>query len=317
MLFITNRMLKQSHRSRRNRKVTFDLDNNEASQSVFFCRRDGPDDYTEIGGTAFLEDLRGAGAEQLLIYIHGFNNLPEPDTFPRAARLQQLFDASQANLVQVVPIIWPTDNDRGILHDYFDDQMAADASGIAYARVLEMLRAWQQENMESEKPCLKRLNVLAHSMGARVLREGLHVWCRKFLRNDPPMLFRNVLMPASDVVNETLEDGQDGRLISIASKNTVVYFASDDLALRASKAANLRNGVASRRLGHSGPEDMSKVARNVFSVDCDSLNTKYDFPTGHTYFLTDDAGNPGRVFEHMFQCVSTGIVDPPEKLIAF
>ena len=194
--------------------------------------------------------------------------------------------------------------------------MSADASGIAYARVLEMLRAWQQENMESEKPCLKRLNVLAHSMGARVLREGLHVWCRKFLRNDPPMLFRNVLMPASDVVNETLEDGQDGRLISIASKNTVVYFASDDLALRASKAANLRNGVASRRLGHSGPEDVSKVSRNVFSVDCDSLNTKYDFPTGHTYFLTDDAGNPGRVFEHMFQCVSTGIVDPPGKLIA-
>ena len=132
MLFITNRMLKQSHRSRRNRKVTFDLDNNEASQSVFFCRRDGPDDYTEIGGTAFLDDLRGGSAEQLLIYIHGFNTLPEPDTFPRAARLQQLFDASQANLVPVVPIIWPTDNDRGILCRVAPQMLCVEAHVISW-----------------------------------------------------------------------------------------------------------------------------------------------------------------------------------------
>ena len=85
MLFITNRMLNQSHRFRRNRKVSFDLDNNEASQSVFFCRRNGPDDYAEIGGMAFLKELRDNAAKQLLIYIHGFNNLPEPDTFPRSA----------------------------------------------------------------------------------------------------------------------------------------------------------------------------------------------------------------------------------------
>ena len=314
MLFITNRVLKQSHRFRANRAVSFDLDNNEASQALFFCRRNDEENYSEIGGTVFLQELMDSTAEQLLIYIHGFNNLPERDIFPQAEKLQQLCDAKETNLIHVVPIIWPCDNDRGIVQDYFDDQLAADASGVAYARLLEKLRAWQQKNAEAGRPCIKRLNVLAHSMGNRVLRETMSVWSQKFLRNEPPLLFRNAFMAAADVVNETLEHEQDGRLISIASKNTVVYFASDDLALRSSKAANLRHGVASRRLGHSGPEDLSKVARNVFAVDCDSFNTKFDDPVGHTYFLDDDQGNSSKLFEHMFNCMSSGIVKPNEKL---
>ena len=52
-----------------------------------------------------------------------------------------------------------------------------------------------------------------------------------------------------------------------------MYFASDDLGLRASKACNLKSRIASRRLGHTGPEEMDKVPGNVYAVDCDNLNT--------------------------------------------
>ena len=113
---------------------------------------------------------------------------------------------------------------------------------------------------------------------------------------------------AADIVNETLERDKYGRLISHASRNVSVYFATDDLALRASKISNLRNKVASRRLGHTGPEDMSKVSSNVYAIDCDNFNTRYDNPKGHSYFLEDENGKPGAVFEHMYNTIQTGRV---------
>jgi hypothetical protein len=117
---------------------------------------------------------------------------------------------------------------------------------------------------------------------------------------------------AADVVNESLEREQKGIQICQASRNVSVYFASDDLALRASKASNLKNRIASRRLGHTGPEDMGKVPGNVYAVDCDNLNTRYDTPTGHSYFLYDQdgkkGGKPGEVFKHICHSMDTGRV---------
>ena len=49
----------------------------------------------------------------MLLYIHGFDNLPERDVFERAGTLQSLCDATvEPGLVQVVPMIRPCDDDR-------------------------------------------------------------------------------------------------------------------------------------------------------------------------------------------------------------
>ena len=119
---------------------------------------------------------------------------------------------------------------------------------------------------------------------------------------------------AADIVNESLEDGQEGLLISRASRNVSVYYASDDFALRSSKLSNLKNKVASRRLGHTGPEDMNKVKSNVYAIDCDNFNNKYDRPKGHAYFLGDGDGEVGQVFEHMFNTIKTGRVSVDDKI---
>lgn len=308
MLFITNRSLKQSHRSRANRPIDFDLNSNDSGQSLFFCRRTATKEYVEIKSETLLGELKSSRARELVIFIHGYNNLPE-DAFARAAELQRLFDQVPVNdsrydrLAEVVPIIWPS---GGGTLDYLDDQLAADASGFAFARGLERLRVWQGKSADDDAPCLKRVNILAHSMGNRVYRESMRIWCGELMRNQPPLIFRNSFLMAADVVNESLEADHSGKLICHASRNTVVYYASDDLALRASKAVNLANRVASRRLGHTGPEDMSRVPTNVYSIDCDDWNTKYDTPKGHTYFLADDDGKPGVVFNHMKDCIWTG-----------
>lgn len=313
MLFITNRFPTQSIRSRKGRKFTFDLSDNAPSNSVFFCEMGDDGEHTEIGSLAFLEHLKDSDCRQIMLYVHGFNNLPD-EVFSTALDLQMLCDGRKQDEVLVVPIIWPCDNDLGIVGDYWDDQKSADQSGFSFARVLEKFIAWRNKEAEGgDAPCLKRINMLAHSMGNRVLRQTLYNWNQYDLAAGVPLIFRNTFLVAADVVNETLHEGHSGVHISHASRNVVVYYASDDLALRASKAANLKNKVASRRLGHTGPEDIHKTPRNVFQVDCDDVNTAYDPPTGHNYFtLNRQNDEPGAVFNHIFQCVLSGRVFPED-----
>ncbi len=314
MLFITNRVPKQSQKTRNGRAFDFDLDNNSSCNSVYFCEHHADGSNTEVGSLEFLKRLKAVNVRQILVYIHGFSNLPD-DVFKAVNEFQGLCDISAHGEVLVVPLIWPCDNDKGIIKDYWDDQKAADHSGYAFARVLEKFNAWRNSETYNPKidPCLKRINILAHSMGNRVLRETLKAWDRYDLAQGVPLLFRNTYMVAADVVNETLHHDESGSLICHASRNVIVYHASDDLALRSSKAANLKNRIASRRLGHTGPEDMDKTPKNVYSVDCDDVNTLYDFPKGHSYFRSDASGRPGKVFEHIFETLMQGRVFPEDE----
>lgn len=314
MLFVTNRFPTQSIRTRKGRKFNFDLKNNAPSNSVFFCEKGEDGDHTEIGSLEFLQRLKDSEHRQILIFVHGFNNLPD-FVFEMTAELQELCDKKKKNEVLVVPLIWPCDNDLGIVEDYWDDQKSADQSSYSFARVLEKFMEWRNSDANDPEiaPCLKRINMLAHSMGNRVLRQTLANWNKYDLASGVPLIFRNTFMVAADVVNETVHEGQTGELISHASRNVIVYYASDDLALRASKAANLKNKIASRRLGHTGPENMDKTPRNVFQVDCDEINTKYDTPTGHNYFrFGRRKGQSGLVFNHIFQCIEVGRVFPDD-----
>lgn len=116
MLFLTNRAIKEQEKRavKAARNIRFDLKNNQAGHSVYFCKRTGKEKYEEIGSEQLLNELRDCKAEQLLFYIHGFANLPENDIFPRAELLQKMFKNS---FVKVIPLIWPCDNDLGIIKD--------------------------------------------------------------------------------------------------------------------------------------------------------------------------------------------------------
>jgi esterase/lipase superfamily enzyme len=328
MLFITNRMLRQSLRSRAGRAISFQREDVTPLAHVFFAERHGEGDYREVGSQAFFDALRASGCRQVLFFFHGFSVPPEA-AFRSGHELQQLCDAFQPGEVRVVCCIWPTDDDFGIIRDYFDDQQAADGSGRAFMRAFEKFLAWRDRHSTLDDPCRIRINVLAHSMGNRVLREALAQDRFYYQTGGLPLVFRNVFMLAPDLSNETLESGKRGRALTESTRNVVVYHASDDLAMRGSKVANVRNGIASRRLGHTGPEDMRAVPDHVHAVDCDDFNHAFDPPTGHTYFLTRrreplppgfDPGNAGAnplvspAFRHLWECLMTGrVASGPER----
>ncbi|GBD43361.1 hypothetical protein HRbin40_00834 [bacterium HR40] len=300
MLFLTNRALVEGPRSQPGRRVHFDLADNEPRASLFFCERRGPGDVIELGAAAWFDRLRRSPRRQVLLFVHGFNVQPEPSAFPTALRLQSGLDRLLGPEVEVVPVIWPCDDDFGLLLDYFDDQEAAEMSGFAYARAIGKFLA---DRERSAVQCLKHVNLLAHSMGNRLLRFALARFAET--HGAVPALFRSIFMVAADVANETLEPGRPGFAITRAARNVVVYFAADDFALRSSKIANLKNRVVSRRLGHTGPENPDRTPRNVFAVDCDAVNGCYD-RLGHTYFLDDADGRPGAVLQHIAATLATG-----------
>ena len=317
MLFATNRLPRQSAKTRKNRKVTFNLQDTTVSQNMFFCERHGVEDYTELGNRAFFDRLKQLPEKtQILLYIHGFNNTGEAEIFPNAHKLQQLFDqVGGEGLVHVVPLIWPCDDDSvaHFIDDYWDDQRASDMSGMAFSRMLGKFDVWRSSKENLQSPCLKRINVLAHSMGNRVLRNALRYWVENDAQGQMPMLFRNIFMVAADVVNHTLEPGEEGQYIPDAARNVITYFANDDLAMPASKLANLKNRTVSRRLGMTGPEDLAKTPKNVYEVDCDDFNNDFDKPKGHSYFLEDENGVVSPMLEHMVKAIKTGRVEPAER----
>jgi esterase/lipase superfamily enzyme len=317
MLFATNRLPVQSAESEHNRKITFDLQNTTASQNMYFCERHGADDYTELGNVAFFKRLKALPDKtQILFYIHGFNNTAEKEIFPTAKRLQELFDQEGGQgLVYVVPLVWPCDDDSIVqfIDDYWDDQRAADMSGMAFARMLGKFDAWRRSDENQKSPCLKRINILSHSMGNRVLRNALKHWVNDDAQGQMPQIYRNIFMAAADVVNHTLERGEEGQFIPDAARNVVVYYANDDFAMPASKVANLKSKTVSRRLGMTGPEDIKNVPKNVYEVDCDDFNNSFNKPIGHSYFLEDDKGVVSPVLKHMVAAVKTGRVSPDDR----
>jgi hypothetical protein len=105
-------------------------------------------------------------------------------------------------------------------------------------------------------------------MGNRVLRETMNKWDKYDLASGAPLLFRNTFMVAAYIVNEALEEDGTGRLVTHASRNVSVYFASDDLASRSSKISNLKK---QGRLAAAGPYRARGYARRADQRLCHRL----------------------------------------------
>lgn len=314
MLFITARTPNEKPTSTLEigRALTFDKQNTDVSVHEYFCKRNKKDHYIEIGSQSFFKELKELDEEtQLLFYIHGFNNLPEADVFPRTEKLEARLNAVYSNkLVKVIPIIWPCDDDSPIafVDDYWDDQRASKIAGMLYSRLLGKFEAWRNKPEQLSVPCLKRINILAHSMGNNVLQHAIAEYAESHGRA-MPQLFRNIFMVAGDVENQTLEKGETGQFIPESARNVVAYYANDDLAMPASKVANLKNLTISRRLGMTGIECLEKTPKNVIEVDCDNFNNTFDLPKGHSYFIeTNDGKTVSPCIAHMAHAIKTGRV---------
>ena len=328
------------------RPVRFALDDSRPYPTGYFCEHEQEDAGEheknagmheqedagkEIGLDRFLHRLQTAWNSQVLLYVHG-DSAPAT-VFQENERLQKHCDRAEPGLVQVVPVLWPAPDRRartGGNDQDADAQPAPAAPGgpisVSVGDVLRTLLHRRDTRRPAER---KRISVLAHGVGARVLRDALASWADD--AGPPYGAFRNVFLVAADIGQHALETGQRGRCLSDAARNVTVYYANDDWAF-SSTVTRRQPAAVTRRLGQAGPVDLSATAKNVYAVDCDDVYA-LDRDDGRggvpgesdesPYFLAGSAGSagsddrekPGPVVTHLLHALRTGRVkaDPATR----
>src|SRR5450755_188287 len=230
------------------------------------------------GEASFQEKLRRAfqeGGSEAFLFIHGYN-VAFDDAVRRTA---QLFRDLRFNGVPIL-FSWPA-------QDAWWRYTAAEDTVQASARQLE---AFLLHTLADQR--LTAVNVIAHSMGNRVLAAALD----RLALAKSNARFNNIVMAAPDV-NIADFDAISGFLQSNAARTTI-YSSSRDVALLASKAFH-----SYTRIGEAPPV---RLVAGIDTVDASAISGDI---LGHSYF--DDTA---QVFHDLFLLVAKGL-DPQARLL--
>jgi esterase/lipase superfamily enzyme len=211
----------------------------------------------------FYEELRGAFGRRAdddrsaFVYIHGFNVTFDDAAYATA---QIVFDLD----FKGVPMMfsWPS---QGKVLAYDGDQETVDFSAPNLQGFLERV---------ARETGAKRIHLMAHSMGNRLLTRALSELVRQ---PDIQPLFDNVIMASPDLNAQLFT-----RLwpkIKIAAKRFTLYASSDDRALAASRTS--KGGSTFTRLGEGGPNIV--VIPGLDTIDASGIDTS---ELGHSYEFT-------------------------------
>lgn len=201
--------------------------------------------------SAFFQRVAG---KKVLLLVHGYNNEPE-DVHNAYATLEDQVTASitgAAGYDQVIGYIWPGGD---AAFDYFVAKTRANALARRFG-------IWLQKM--SDKGAV--VDVMGHSMGARVIFKALKTRTAK--------VARNVFTMAAAVDNEAIEVDEEFYVSTSRSETVFVFHSKHDPVLKtAYRFAEFDNA-----LGLSGPENPHDIIAhsgsgnpatpNVFVVNC-------------------------------------------------
>ncbi|MEQ8558833.1 MAG: alpha/beta hydrolase [Henriciella sp.] len=228
---------------------------------------------TKAGQERFLMELDDAlidqGSYAALLFVHGFNT-PFEDALIRSAQLS--VDLSRRELFDVgVPILfsWPSAG-KVSLGDYRGDQ---DRS-IGAAPYLEQFLDLIIENAD-----IDRINIVAHSMGNRILTKALEDYAADYLERhgEQDIEFRIILVAAD--VDREIFDSVTGVLDNLKA-NVTIYTSDADRALQVSEIVN----DGKLRLGDTDT-NRPYIRLNEYyeTVDATGVATEL-FGLGHNYY---------------------------------
>jgi esterase/lipase superfamily enzyme len=240
------------------------------------------------------QEMRQEGKDTV-IFIHGFN-VSFKEALRQGARLHQVltafnpFDTGEPLNLDVFVFSWPsdasllfTDPRYENIIAYQNDRIDAAASGVAFGRGFLKLADFIQELNRRDRlreRCLRRLNLVAHSMGNYVLRFALHEIKRQRAER-VPRLFEQILMMAADEDDDAFDFADKLLPLPYLTRRTSVYFNRGDIALWASDVFKGNTP----RLGTDGPFQPRSVPRSVYPIDCTEVVEARGDATEHNYYL--------------------------------
>ncbi|MFN7180228.1 alpha/beta hydrolase [Hyphomonas sp.] len=238
----------------------------ELAKYVFLTR------ITQAGRETFLSELDEAlanrGSESALLFVHGFNT-PFDDALIRSAQLS--VDLSRRGIFDVgVPVLfsWPSAG-RVSLGDYRGDQDRSLAAAPYLEEFLDVLTGNAQ---------IRRINIVAHSMGNRILTEALESYASDYLerKSRGDIEFRIILVAAD--VDRDIFEATTGILDNLQA-NITIYTSDADRALHVSRVVNNK-----LRLGDTnGDKPFIRANPYYQTVDATGIATEL-FGLGHNYY---------------------------------
>ena len=259
-------------------------DPNELADYVFLTR------ITTAGRTAFTTTLQAAvDADQsgsILLFVHGFN-VKFDDALVRAAQLSHDLSSEQGFSVGA-PVLysWPSAGSLS-LEDYQGDR----ARSLDAAPHLEAFLDILTEDLD-----VSRINIIAHSMGNRVLTQSLQDYASDYLeqhdRGDD-LEFR-ILLVAADVEREIFDSANS--VFDNLDANVTIYTSDTDRALHLSNLISQK-----KRLGDTDTNrPYIRSAQNYQTIDATAVTTEL-FGVGHNYY----SDNPTILWDMMCTIAET------------
>lgn len=199
-----------------------------------------------------------ANEDEMLLYIHGYNNSFE-DAATRAAQIA--YDLKFPGVTSFFS--WASKN---TFSGYGADAATSEIS-VKYLYDY-ILNIWRHSST-------KKIHILSHSMGNRIFMNVL----RKIKENDIDIKFGHIILVAPDVDKELFEEYS--YLYNKYSEMSTLYVSSEDKAVRASYHIHQNN-----RVGLSPPV---VVEKGIDTIHADSVIDRALWDLGHSYYAEAEA----------------------------
>ena len=216
----------------------------------------------------------------VLLFVHGYNT-----SFAAAAERAAQLAYDLAFPGPTVLFSWPSD---GNLLTYIRDEEQARTAWRQMAEVLDHLT-----RLNAGVP----VYVVAHSMGNRVLTQGLAELLRQ--RPGADRAFRQVVLASPDIGEEEFRQRWVNELNSANAPRFTLYASNQDLPVALSAWLH-----GERRLGSGGPD--IAVLPPLDSIDASAITEEW-FGLSHSYFGDNDT-----VMSDLFLVIHQGL-EPAQR----
>ncbi|SMC10976.1 hypothetical protein ROA7745_00785 [Roseovarius aestuarii] len=235
--------------------------------------RDALANYNAVG-RAFQDRvgqlLKEAGQDQVIIFVHGYNN----DFDEAMTTMANIWQATDRNAVPIA-YTWPADNPG--LFGYFKDRESGEFSIFHLKETLRLLAG---------VPGLKKIQLIAHSRGTDVATTALRemVIAARAADKNPRSVLKidNLVLAAPDLDIDVARQRLIAERFAPAFERVTVYMNPSDGALAFAQTVN-----SGTRFGRLSFEDLSAAEResiarvgNVYFIDVSGVVD----PRGHSYF---------------------------------
>ncbi|MEM1147969.1 MAG: alpha/beta hydrolase [Pseudomonadota bacterium] len=271
----------------------------ELAQYVFLTR------ITSAGPDRFVTTLQGAidegGENAILLFIHGFN-VEFDEALIRTAQLSHDLSANEAYAVGA-PVLfsWPS---AGALS--LDDYRGDRDRSLGAAPYLESFLDLLTSELEAAQ-----INIIAHSMGNRVLTQALEDYARDYLeRHQRDDLEFRIMLVAADVERDVFD--RANIMFDNLDANVTIYTSDKDRALHVSTWVNEENR---RRLGDTNRNrPYIRADQNYQTIDATAVATElFGFGLGHNYY----SDNPTILWDMMCTIGETAPQDRALEMARF